>query len=458
MARRIAPIVLALLVLMGCAGPSKLAQRSEAKLAGGETGRAFELAVRALDKEPGNARARAAATAAGNSMARDREQRIHALAQSDSLAAAESVLELAAFRLNANHYAAITVDPAWAREEQALRRTAALTCYRRGSVDLESHRPKRAWLHFADARRFVPDFREAAKEADRARVQALDRVAVIPFATVSASARLGREVAAQWRDALARGLMPPDAHFTRLLGSAAVEQQMKVSQQGHLSREEAIRLGRKAGAERVVWGSIGEVESHTQLHLFRNTIAHHVVAQDPGGVTVARWEEVPVDMISRVRTVTVDVDYEVIATTGGTTLAHQHAQRSASARVVWTTYVPEGDLGSYALVSDPVRATDPERATDVEGRWKEACGESATLRQVLDAIRAVRHTDHYDRGALPRFMTGAAFVFLKDLPPANDLAFAALSGGWEPLRADLQRLDTVDDVDLGMAATDEAGH
>jgi hypothetical protein len=52
-------------------------------------------------------------------------------------------------------------------------------------------------------------------------------------------------------------------------------------------------------------------------------------------------------------------------------------------------------------------------------------------------------------------LAGAAFVFLQDLPPTEDLAFAALAGGWQPLRADLLRLDEVDEVDLGMAAETE---
>ena len=232
---------------------------------------------------------------------------------------------------------------------------------------------------------------------------------------------------------------------------------MNVAQLSRLSRDEAIALGSKAAAERVVWGSIGEVDGETQLHLFRNTIARRSVERSPTGESVTRWDEVAVDIISRVRTVTVDMDYEVIATPGGATLAHQHSQRSASARVVWTSFVPEGDLASYALVSDPVRSADPDRAKDIEARWKDVCGESATLRQVLEASRVVRHSDRYERNALPRFMAGAAFVFLKDLPPVDDLAFAALAGGWEPLREDLQRLDTVDDVDLGMSAEDEAG-
>ena len=63
MSRRIAPAALALLVVLGCAGPAKLAEKSEQMIATGQHGRAWELAIRALDKDPGNTRARAAAAA-----------------------------------------------------------------------------------------------------------------------------------------------------------------------------------------------------------------------------------------------------------------------------------------------------------------------------------------------------------------------------------------------------------
>jgi hypothetical protein len=117
---------------------------------------------------------------------------------------------------------------------------------------------------------------------------------------------------------------------------------------------------------------------------------------------------------------------------------------------VWTSFTPEGDLGAYALVSDLVRAARPDRAREVESKWKEVCGENTTLQQVLEARRSNRSSGHYDRDALPRFMAGAAFVFLQDLPPQNDLAFAALAQGWQPLAKDLTRLDAIDDVDLAM--------
>jgi hypothetical protein len=454
---RFAPSALALLILVGCAGPSKLAERSEQQLAGGENQRAWELATHALNRDPGNARARAAATAAGNSIARDWEQRIAGLAPSDSMAAAEQVLELTTFRVDAARYAVITVSPDWAAAERTLKLSAARSHYQQGVADLSSSRPKRAYLHFMDVQRFVPGYRDVAKLADRSYAKAVTRVAFVPFASSSDNAALGRDVAAAWRDDVAEHFGPTSAHFTRVLGSAAIEQQMNVSQLGRLSREDAIALARKAGAERVVWGSIGAIQAQTRPHLFADVIARRIVEKNAAGDDVTRWVDVPVEVVSRVRTVTVDMDYEIIATRDGSTLAHRHAQRTNSARVVWTSFSPEGDLGSYALISDAARSSHPDRARDLESRWQDVCGVNTTVQQVFEARRAARDEGHYDRDALPKFMAGAAFVFLQELPPAEDLAFAALSAGWQPLQGDLQKLDDVDDVDLGMAVIRDDG-
>ena len=457
MLRRIAPAVPVLLIVLGCAGPSKLAEKSEEMLAGGQNGRAWNLAIRALDKDPGNARARAAASAAGNAMAREWENRIAVLAQSDSLAAAEQVLELNSFRVGAVRYAAIAVSPDWSRAEQTIRQSAARTHYQRGIADAASRRPKRAYLHFSEAQRFVADYRDAARLADKAFEKALTRVVVVPFSTSSGNVSMGRDVAAEWRDGLAQRLAPPDAHFTRILGSAEIEGQMTVAQLGRMTREDAVSLARLARAERVVWGSIGGIDSKTSLHLFTDVIVRRIVEKDSEGHSVTRWVDVPIEVLSRVRTVTANVDYEVIATRGGGTLAHQRAPRTTSARVVWTTYTPEGDLGAYALVSEIVRQAHPDRAKQIESKWRETCGDNTTLLQVLEARRSSRNSGRYDRDALlPRFIAGAAFVFLQELPPVEDLAFAALSSGWQPLCDDLLRLDGVDEVDLGMAAAGDA--
>jgi hypothetical protein len=453
MSRKLTPfLLLALTLALGCAGPSKLAERSEDKLSQGQMWRAWTLATQALDKAPGNQRARAAAEAAASAIAADWRRRIGALASTDSLAAAEQVMEFVAFRTGAANYVTVPIDDAWARNEQALRMGAARAHYRDGADDLKTKRPKAAYRHLVEAERFWPGYRDAAALAGRALEQGLTRVAIVPLRSASRTHAVGREVAASWRGDIVEHLSPASAYFTRLLPSEDVERAMSVSDLGGLTRDQAIRLGRKAGAQRIVWGSIGEVDSKSGVQFFSDKVARRITERETDGGTTTRWIEVPIEVIARTRTVDVDLEYEIIGTRDGATLARRHDTRTMKARVVWTAYTPEGSPDTYSLVSEETRVGDPERAKQIETRWKAVVGEGTTLAQVLDAKRASVRQPSDTRQVLARLMAGAAFVMLEDLPPTQELAFGALAGGWQPVHQDLLRLDAVDDVDLGMTA------
>ena len=229
MFRRLAPVLLVITLVVGCAGTAKLSEKSEKKLASGDAWHAWQLATRALDKEPGNPRARAAATAAGASIAQDWQRRIRALAEVDSLGSAEEVLKLADFRANAARYATIPVGAGWPDEERTLRATAARVHYQNGIEAARSKHPKKACTEFTEAERFVTGYRDSAKRADRALEDALTRVAVVPFRASSADASLGVQVARAWRDQLVEDLAPPAARFTRVLAGDAIERDMRVS-------------------------------------------------------------------------------------------------------------------------------------------------------------------------------------------------------------------------------------
>ncbi|MGE5176380.1 MAG: hypothetical protein ACM3JJ_08395 [Hyphomicrobiales bacterium] len=448
MLRRIVLITLAIGLVAGCASTAKLTEKSQKKLASGDAWNAWYLATRALDKEPGNPHARDAATAAGASIVQEWQRKIRALAQVDSVGAAEEVLKLADFRAGAARYATIPVGAGWPAEETALRETAARVHYRSGIDASRDHRPKKACAEFNEAERFVAGYRDATKRADQALDDALTRVAVVPFRAPSGDATLGVQVARAWRDQLVEEMAPPAAQFTRVLPGNAIERDLRVSDLDGISRDAAIRLGRERGAQRVVWGSIGNVRSNTHLNVFKDTVARKVVTKDEHGATSVRWESVPIEVVARVRDVTVGVDYEVIDTEHGATLAHRHFDRSTSARVVWTSYQPDGDPASYSLVSETERSAHPDHARAVEKRWSDVCGTGTTLVQVLQARRSERSNGRYGRDALPRFAAGAAFVFLEELPPANDLALNALTHSGAPVRDDLLKLDPIDDADL----------
>lgn len=449
MNRRLFVLFAVAAVAAGCAGPTKLAEKSQRELADGDVWKAWQLATRALDREPMNPRAREAATATAQVIATDWQRRIHALASVDSLRAAEQVLAFAEFRANAVNYTTVPVPESWTAEERTLRHTAARHHYQEGRAALSAHRPKAAFVRFHETERYVPAYRDVVKLSATAYERALTRVAVMPFA--SGEPGFGREVSERWRDALAQEMAPPSAQFTRILGTDAVTSRMSVAQLGRLSREEAVRLGRKSGAQRIVLGTLGQVRSETGLHFFRERIARRVVQKGEDGRDVVRWVEMPIEVIARVRDVTVDVDYEVVSTLDGSSLAHQRTPRTARARAVWTSFVPEGEISHYALVSETVRSANPDRAKEVETRWKAVVGETTTLAQVLSARRETKGDAGWDRSVLPRIVAGAAFVFLQELPPPQELALAAVSSGWQPLHRELARLDGMDDVDLGVA-------
>lgn len=451
MLRRFVPFLVACLVVTGCAGTSKLTEKSEKELASGDAWKAWNLATRALDKEPGNPRARDAATAAGTSIVQEWQRRIRALADVDPMKAAEEVLALTDFREGAAHYATIPVGESWPEEEQALRETAAGAHYEAGLDAAGAGLPKKAWVEFAEAERFVPGYRDVGKRSERALREATTAVAVVPFDAHSSDPALGVDVAKAWRDDLLQSLTPPRTRFTRILGADAIESNMRVSDLGGLTRDQAIRLAKKAGAQRVVWGSIGRVNSNTRIDWFRDTVTRRVVVRDSEGHESTQWVDVPIEVVARVRDVKVGVDYEVISTRGGASLASRHFDRTISARVVWTSYQPEGDPASYDLVSETTRASNPKRARDVEARWKSVCGDATTLGQVLEARRSAKGPGRGGREALGRFAAGAAFVFLEELPGADELAYTALTENFSPLRGDLLKLDTVDDAELTVA-------
>src|SRR5262245_44594093 len=113
MDRRLLPCVALLVLAVGCAGPNKLADNSQKKLAEGDMWKAWRLATQALDRQPANVRARAAANAAASTIADDWRRRITALAATDSMEAAEQVLQFVDFRTGAARYVTVLVSEPW---------------------------------------------------------------------------------------------------------------------------------------------------------------------------------------------------------------------------------------------------------------------------------------------------------------------------------------------------------
>lgn len=445
MDRRLLAGVALLMLVVGCAGPNKLADKSQSKLAEGDMWKAWKLATQALDRQPANVRARAAADAAATTIAADWRRRITALAATDSLEAAEQVLQFVDFRTNAARYVTVQVTPPWAQTEHTLRIGAARNYYLRASDELKARRPKRAYGHFLDAERLFPGYRDAARLADRAFQRAVSPVAIMPLRTRSGRLGLGRDVAETWRAELTENVAPPQLRYTRILPGENVEQEIRVTDVARIGRADAIELARNAGASRVVWGTIGETRTRQSIETFSETVVRRMVVKNPDGTSSTRWVEVPIQVIARTRTVDVDLDYELM-TAGGGTLSRRHDVRSMKARVLWTALTPVGAPDTYALYSEETRTADPERCKRLDTRWKAVVGDGTTLAQVLEAKRTSGSNDRSQ--AMARIIAGAAVVLLEGLPSAEELSVAALNAGWKTVYNDLVTFDSVDDVDV----------
>jgi hypothetical protein len=445
-------IVLAAVSAFGCAGPGKLAEKSQNKLAEGDVWKAWHLATKALDKAPANPRAREAAASAASAISQDWQRRITALADVDSMGAAEQVLSYVQFRTDAARYTTVAVGERWMGIESRLRQGAARSHYVDGVAAMGSARPKKAYAQFSEAARFVPDFRDVATRVDEALEQARTRVAIVPLR--SANRQISREVAAAWQGALTERLAGGKS-FTSILPTEDVERRMRVGDLGGTTRGEAIRLGEKTGADRVVWGSIGPVDSKSGVRFFTRNVWHRVSARDEAGRPVERWVEVAIPVVARTRTVTADLAYEVISTRGRATLARESGPRTLQARAIWTAYIPDGGPDTYALVTDEFRRAHPDRAQQIETEWASVVGASTTLAQVLDAKRASGRRAAERSEVLARYAAGAAFVILEELPSTDELAEAALSSAWASVHRSLLALDPVDDVDVGAISASE---
>lgn len=437
--------ILAALVAASCAGPAKLAQQSQEALEKGDLRKAYDRALRAVEKDPQNAAARAAYDQASARVADDYKARVRARAAADSLGAADLALEFRSFRGSvAAHGTALRADDAYEGDERRILAAAARTHYRYGRASLSSKRPKEAWREFELCRRYDgwADFERLQSKAYEA---ALTRVAVFPFEDGIQVPGLTQEVAAQVDRELVR--RAGDMRFTEIVDPAKVANTMTVAQANRMSREAALALGRKLGADRVVVGRFGGMRSNNDTKDMTLPIFRRVESKDDKGATVTSWEESSLRVVTREREVSVNWGFDVLDTETGEVVAHRDVPTTTAARIVWTDYKPVGDCDRYALLPPDVRTKDTARAKQVDTQWDERLG-SWKLAELLKRAQGDRsgrtRWSKEHRGEFRGHDSRRRPVWLAELPGEDDLAFVALDDAWKPVLAVLRDLDVKD--------------
>ena len=448
---RLLLVPLALLSL-SCASSAELARRSAVALQGGDSQKAYAWAKRAVDKDPSNAQARAALYESVQLIARETKTRIWELAQSDTIAAAERSLEFGEFRFEAARYRApVDPDSAYTTFERTLQGAAGRIWFERGEQSAADGRPKRAYAEFLESNRYDarrPGLERALHDSFEAGVT---RVVVLPVNNATGRPGLTKDLAALWYDRLAERLRGKEFRFTRLVSPLDVRAAM--DRPRHIERDEAIRIGRRLGAQQVLWSRVGGLDSDTRSSTFHDVIYRKVSVRDTSGRWTTSFVPVPFEAVTRERMVSVSVEMELIDLADGRELFGESGTRQHHARTAYTNFVADGSCDDYCLVpSQDAPGIDFDHARGAERRWKGDMPGDVALPAFLDRARRERGRSQYKPEYRDWFFpSGPSWVFLDDLPPANDLAFAALAGEWQPAYEALKRLEPLDAADAGTA-------
>ena len=443
--RALAPrIALLAFAVVACAGPDKLARQSEEQLAEGHVQKAYEKARKALDKEPGNERARAAMTQAASQLFSGYRDRILGLAAAgDTLSAAHRCLQLDGFRRElADHRVQAPGDSAFGAQEARIRTAAAAKHYRQGQEDLASQRPKRAYDDFLAARDLQPGYRDVESRIREAYAKAITRVALLPFEDQTGVRGLSLDLADKTYSEVSRRIGPKDFRFTVLVSRDEVYARTPVSALGRFDRADAVDLGREIGADRIVVGRFFGVRTETNTEHLTQRIFHKEVERAKDGTRQERFVEADLPLVYRERDVSVSYEFQVLSTLDGSVLATRTEERSARARTIFTEFQPRGECRDYCLYSPEMKKSEPGAVSKIDAFWASHAG-SWALPEFLERARDGRGRATYRSECRQEFYSGSSSrpVFLGECPPEGDLAYVALDDVWRPVLAALRDLD-----------------
>ena len=445
-ARAAALFLAAALVASGtvsCAGPKKLTEQSEKALAQGEVDRAYEKAVAALKKAPDSERARDALSAAANEKMGSMKERVRAVAAAgDTLAAARYCLDAGSFRRELAEYRVVPdPDPVYDREAAELRHVAARNLARDAREALNAGRPRDAYRGVEAALEMEAAYPGLDGLRSQAYEQSLHHIAILPVSNMTEAGGLGKELTDLLYRELPGRLRAPNFPFTEFIPREAVFSRISISEANSMDRRTALEIGRDLKADLVVRGRVYALTTESNNDSWHGTVYRKFAERDSSGKSVERYEEVPLDVVSRTRHVTIRFEYEVSSTDDGAVLATKEQNVTGVARVAFSSYRAKGECKDYVLVPPEMRRKDSRGTETREREWREHFG-SWDLPAFLDTTRnpsrrtyrsSMRGEFHADTQARP--------VILAELPPTEELALVALRDAWGPVSQTLRDLE-----------------
>ena len=245
----------ALVLAAGCASSGKLAKQSQEQLAGGDTRKAYETALRAVAKNPYDTSAQAALKASAQELLRHDGNRFRSLlAAADTTEAAEISLGMVAIRHTvARAGVTLVPDPQVAADERKVRHAVAMRAALEGHDRFQEGNPKEACYSYAEARRLEPEETQWAAAFEEARVAATDRVLLLPYACDTRAPIDSRVLSDDMLTSVTR-FAEANLEFTELAdpGDSWTRLSSGNGRAGRsVTHEAAVRMGQKNEATRV---------------------------------------------------------------------------------------------------------------------------------------------------------------------------------------------------------------
>lgn len=425
---------------LSCATAHQFAVRSGQELAAGQTDKAYESALIAYRRDPQDPAVMSALSAAANARVEEQKRYVLNLTSVDTLIAAQHALELERFRRQVVGFGVtLRQDLDYARDEQRIRNFAAARAYAAGDSAMRRSQPKLAYGHFAEASDYNPGYRDVSERAADALRRANVAIAFLPFVDETGGPDWGRAISEHVRDETLKHLGASTLTFTTFLSPDEVYDRMTVAELGDLSRQNAISLGRRIGARRVVWGRVFSPNVATNTNRYVETIWRREEYRDTSGTQV-RYADEKFVAVERERKASVRWETEVIDVESEEAVTRREGSEEARARTVWTNFRPkaDADYDDYCLVPPDMKKRESGRAKRVEDNWHETFGDW-TLPKLLESTRNTGGRSRYSSTWRDAFYadTWSRPLFFDDLPDEHDLIFIALDDVWKPVYANI---------------------
>jgi hypothetical protein len=367
-------LLVAALVAGGCANSAKLARKSQEQLQGGDPRKAYETALKAVEKDPYNVNAQGALRASGSAVLAHDTQRFNTLVPYDTLAAAEVALGMADLRARVAQYGVnLAADSKQAAHEKAIRGGAAAIEIRDGDSWLTSGKPKSAYAAFERAKRYDEEHPALEDLLTLARERATDRVLVLPYSFDTRTRVDARLLSEDMLGNLTR-YAERNYTFTELADPGPVWGPLFGRGMGGFTRDAAYGIGDERDATRVAWVRIYGDRYESATEVYRTTVYRSVTLVHPDGTKEVAWREVPVQVRIEDRFVSVAFECEVHEVADHQLIARRTGERAAGVRAVYPIAELPGEPGDYALYSPAMWSTDRADCERRKKEWSDAFG------------------------------------------------------------------------------------